>query len=402
MRTHRRPDRAGRARFTLERLESRELLSHVGGPEKVRWLASVIGQLFDALVSKASTVPPNGDVKPCGVAFVPSGFAGHGELRTNDLLVSNFSNRENEAGMGSTIVRITPAGQQSVFYQGPPGIGFSGALDVLRKGYVVAGYVPSTNGTPATAQAGGLLVLNPAGGVVANITNPALLDGPWGMAVADHGKTASLFVSSVLSGTITRLDVKLTTAHGFQQMSSVQIASGYTHYGSQTAFEVGPAGLAFDARTNMLYVASTGDNVIYAISGAGRTQGDQGTGQVVYQDSTYLHGPLGLTLSPDGNLIAAESGTNNPGPNSSTGLIEFTRKGQYVGGLPQEGEQNGVFGVAVSSSGHQFATASDLNQTAYEAYIAPDQFFINARTQTARSGRRMDRSLAGGIQGHSE
>jgi hypothetical protein len=36
-------------------------------------------------------------------------------------------------------VRITPGGQQSVFYQGPPGVGFSTALGVLKRGYVIVG-----------------------------------------------------------------------------------------------------------------------------------------------------------------------------------------------------------------------------------------------------------------------
>jgi hypothetical protein len=38
-----------------------------------------------------STVRSNGDQNPCGVAFVPAGFAGGGELQPFDLLVSNNS-----------------------------------------------------------------------------------------------------------------------------------------------------------------------------------------------------------------------------------------------------------------------------------------------------------------------
>ncbi len=43
-----------------------------------------------------STVPPNGDLNPYGVAFVPEGFnSGGGPLRPGDILVSNFKNNMN-------------------------------------------------------------------------------------------------------------------------------------------------------------------------------------------------------------------------------------------------------------------------------------------------------------------
>ena len=162
-------------------------------------------------------------------------------LQPGDVLVSNFNNSSNLQGTGTTIVRITPGGQQSVFYQGPPGVGLSTALGVLQGGYVIVGAVPSTDGTSATARAGGLLVLNSSGKVVANLTDPKLLDGPWDMAITDSGRTAKIFVSDVLSGTVTRFDVKLTSS-GFQVAEVAQIASGYTHRGDPAAFEIGRPG----------------------------------------------------------------------------------------------------------------------------------------------------------------
>jgi hypothetical protein len=171
-------------------------------------------------------------------------------------------------------------------------VGLSTAPAVLKQGYVIVGYVTSTDGTSATAQAGGVLVLNGSGGAVANLTNPSLLDGPWDMTVAASGHTAKIFVSDVLSGTVSRFDVKLTSSGGFQVQRSVQIASGYTHRGDPTAFEIGPTGLVFNAKSNTLYVASTGDNAIYAIRGAGTTKADRGTGKIIDQNSKHLHGPI--------------------------------------------------------------------------------------------------------------
>jgi hypothetical protein len=346
-------------RPVLEGLESRELLSHVATPDKAMARAATISQLATAPVQMVSTVPANGDVNPYGVVFVPKGFAGRGVLQAGDVLVSNFNNSSNLQGTGETIVRITPSGQQSVFYQGPPGVGFSTALGVLKGGYVIVGYVPSTDGTSATVQPGGVLVLNSSGAVVANPTDPRLLDGPWDMTIADSGRTAKVFISDVLSGTVSRFDLKLT-ARGPQSQRAVQIASGYIHHGDPAAFEVGPTGLAFDARSNTLYVASTGDNAVYAIRGAGTTRADRGTGRIVYQDNAHLHGPLGMTLAPDGNLIAAQGDAVNSDPNQPSELVEFTTKGKFIGQFSISTQQGGAFGVATSSTRQQFAAVNDI------------------------------------------
>jgi hypothetical protein len=347
----------------LEGLESRELLSHVMAPAKAAARVATIAQLPTAPMQNVSTVPANGDLNPYGVAFVPKGFSGGGKLQTGDVLVSNFNAKSNLQGTGTTIVIVNPSGQQSVFYQGPPGVGLSTALGVLKRGFVLVGYVPSTDGTAATVGQGGLLVLNSSGSVVANITNSAMLNGPWDMTIADSGNTAKIFVSDVLSGTVSRFDVKLTKSGGVQVTNSVQIASGYTHRADQAAFEIGPTGLVFNAQTNTLYVASTGDNAIYAIRGAGTTRADHGTGKVVYQDNTHLHGPLGLAMAPDGNLIAAQGDAVNTDPNQPSELVEFTAKGKFIGQFSISTSPDGAFGVATSSTKRQFAAVNDNTNT---------------------------------------
>src|SRR5579863_9300705 len=56
----------------------------------------------------SSTVPPNGDLNPYGVAFVPAAFPSGGEIQAGDVLVSNFNNTQNLQGTGTTIVQLTP------------------------------------------------------------------------------------------------------------------------------------------------------------------------------------------------------------------------------------------------------------------------------------------------------
>ena len=62
-----------------------------------------------------STVPANGDVNPYGVAFVPLTFSS-GVLDPGDILVSNFNNSQNLQGTGTTIVRVRPNGQVTLFF----------------------------------------------------------------------------------------------------------------------------------------------------------------------------------------------------------------------------------------------------------------------------------------------
>jgi len=117
----------------------------------------------------ASTVPPNGDVNPYGIAIVARTV---GTLTAGDFLVSNFNAKSNNQGTGSTIVQISPAGKLSVFAHltahslpgaCPGGVGLTGALGVLPHGYVVVGSLPTTNGQSATAKYGCLIVLTGPG-----------------------------------------------------------------------------------------------------------------------------------------------------------------------------------------------------------------------------------------------
>jgi hypothetical protein len=58
----------------------------------------------------SSTIPPNGDLNPYGVAIVPSGFPSGGAIKSGDVLVSNFNNSLNKQGTGTTIIKLTPDG----------------------------------------------------------------------------------------------------------------------------------------------------------------------------------------------------------------------------------------------------------------------------------------------------
>ena len=312
------------------------------------------------------TVPANGDVNPYGVAFVPRGFPTGGLVHPGDILVSNFNASTNVQGTGTTIVRIGSDGSgPSPFFQGTAPLGLTTALGVLRAGFVVVGNLPTdANGNP---QQGSLLVINKNGKLVKTLTDAALLNGPWDLTVRDAGSFAQIFVSNVLGGNVTRLDIFLGDGDGDHDdhlavLKKTQIASGYLTRPDPNALVVGPTGLALDAERDVLYVASTGDNTIFAVSNASFRHSDAGKGGVVYQDNMHLHGPLALALTPNGDLISAQGDAVNPDPNQQNEVVEFTRTGHFVAQFSVDpGGPGGAFGLAVHSleEGFIFATVDD-------------------------------------------
>jgi uncharacterized protein (TIGR03118 family) len=310
-----------------------------------------------------STIPPNGDLNPYGVAFVPQNIKKGGALQPGDILVSNFNDSTNAQGTGTTIVRISPNGQHSVFFQGQTGLGLTTALGVLQNGFVIVGNVPAPGGTP---EVGSLLVLDSNGNLVFQFGNAAFLKGPWDMAINDQGFQAQLFVSNVLSGTVTRVNLKTPFNGTPSLVSETQIGSRYLFRTDPNALVVGPTGLAFDAAHDTLYVASTGNNAIYAIPDARFAAQDFGRGRLIVQNDPHMHGPLGLALAPNGDLILANGDAVNPDPNNLNELAEFTTAGVFVSQFQLDsGPGGGAFGLAISSSNGllRFAAVDDNTNT---------------------------------------
>jgi uncharacterized protein (TIGR03118 family) len=336
--------------------------------------APLLPALGTAAEQTVSTIPPpgttpaNADVNPYGAAFVPQGFEGTGVLQAGDLLVSNFNDSANAEGTGSTIIRITPDGQHTVFFQGPQGLGLTTALGVLKSGFVIVGSVPAdSHGMPTQ---GSLMILDSNGKVVGTpLTDSALLNGPWDLAINDRGDFAQVFVSNVNTGTITRIDLSIPDGKTPTVLSETQIASGFTHGPDPTVFALGPTGLAFDARTDTLFVASTADNKIYAIRDASDTRRDHGTGKVIYSDPAHLRGPLGLVLAPNGDLIIANGDDiNPPGMNQQNMLVEITQQGKFVSQFQLDpGAAGAAFGLAVENVNGvtKFAAVDDTTNTVH-------------------------------------
>ncbi|WP_232438110.1 hypothetical protein [Burkholderia ubonensis] len=322
----------------------------------------------------ASTVPTNGDLNPYGIAFVPPGVPAWSTLKPGDVVVSNFNNSSNLQGTGTTIVKLSPDNSPTVFFQGQ-NLGLTTALAVLRNGFVLVGNVPTTDGQHVVPP-GSLLVINPQGSLVTQLVSAALLDGPWDMTVIDRGQRVTAFVSNLLNGTVARIDLMFDNSGGVTMLQSSRIiASGYTFRTDPSALVVGPTGLAYDANNDILYVASTGDNAVFAIQNAASTNGNAGAGRLIYFDKKHLHGPLALALAPNGHLVTANGDAVNPDPQQPSEIVEFTVDGQFVAQMQVDIVPGAAFGLAFglgSQRQPQFAAVNDNTNSATVWTLRPN------------------------------
>jgi hypothetical protein len=322
--------------------------ARAGGP------AAFTGPLHKTSVI-ASTVPGNGDVNPYGVFVVPRST---GDLFKGDVLVSNFNDKANMQGTGTTIVEVSPSGRHWVFaslnrnLRGcPGGVGLTTALTVLRSGWVIVGSLPAKGGV--ISGSGCLIVLNQWGQVRETFAGHGI-DGPWDMGSLDLGNQAVLFVTNVLNGTVAangktvnrgtvlRLVIKIP-ARGLPFIwFDTTIGSGFPETLNSAALVIGPTGAGLGAH-DVLYVADTLDNRIAAIPDALFRATSAGTGFTVSRGH-HLNNELGLVVAPGGDILTVNGGNGN--------LVEVTPGGAQIAvrQLDSSGSPPGagaLFGLAV-------------------------------------------------------
>lgn len=308
-----------------------------------------------------STIPSNGDVNPYGVAFVPKGFPTGGTLNPGDLLVSNFNDSANIQGTGTTIIDIPSSGQPFTFFQGAAPLGLSTGLAVLKAGFVLVANCPTNNAVPVSGALPGSLLLLDRNGNLLNTYTSNEIQGPWDFSVYDQGGTVWVFVSNSINGTVSRIELVFDGGN-FSIKSTATIASGYTHHADPATFEVSPTGSAYDPTTGILYVASTGDNAVYAIANALFARVPRGMGKVIYADQVHLHGALAMVFGPNGNLLVSNSDEFNVDPNQPSEIVEFTVTGQFVGEISVDPNLGGAFGIkatGVNDNSYRFAAVDD-------------------------------------------
>jgi hypothetical protein len=330
-----------------------------------------------AFSTVGSTVPANGDVNPYGIAFVPTSI---GKLKAGQMLVSNFNAKESAKqtgqGTGTTIVQVSTTGKTSLFASIDPnalpgpcpgGVGLTTALNILPGGYVVVGSLPTTNGKSATAKYGCLIVLDSEGKVVKTIASKNI-QGPWDSTAKSEGSKTSLFISNALNGgaakgekvinnsTVLRIDLESGAGQPPKVLSEQVIADGIPWVNSPEALVLGPTGLAL-AANGTLYVASTQNDTILAISEAATRTTALPHGGTVIAEGGHLKEPLGLVLAPNGNLITSNGGDGN--------MVEITPQGQQIAVRTADTKigAGALFGLAISPSANSIYYVDDGENT---------------------------------------
>lgn len=325
-----------------------------------------------------STVPDNGDQNPYAIVVAS---ASAGKIRKGDVLVTNFNDKGNLQGTGSTIVAYSPSTKSMSLFAAiprdlagcPGGIGLTTAMAVLRSGWVVVGSLPSKNGTTATKGRGCLIVLDSAGKVAGTITGPHI-NGPWGnMAVVDNGSTATLFVSNtgfdvgapgqdvVRKANVVRIELAIPEDGPPVVTRETVVADGFGEQADKDVFIIGPTGLAL-GKDGVLYVGDAIDNRIAAIPDALTRTSSAGTGREVTRGG-LLKRPLAIATAPNGNLLVT-NGQNGQcveiDPISGKQLHALWIDANKAQDPPGSGD---LFGIAMTPAGDGFYFVKDEMNT---------------------------------------
>jgi hypothetical protein len=325
----------------------------------------------------ASTVPANGDVNPYGIVFVPTSI---GKLKAGQMLISNFNAKESAKqsgqGTGTTIVQVSTAGKLTPFATidaktlpgpCPGGVGLTTALNILPGGYVVVGSLPTTNGKSATAKYGCLVVLNSEGKAIETIASKNI-QGPWDSTAKSEGSKTALFISNALNGgaaravkpinnsTVLRIDLESGAGQPPRVTSEQVIAAGIPWVDSPEALVLGPTGLAL-AANGTLYVASTQNNKILAISEATTRTTPVPHGGTVVTEGGHLKEPLGMVLAPNGDIITTNGGDGN--------MVETAPSGQQIAVQTADKKTGAgsLFGLAINPSANSIYYVDDGENT---------------------------------------
>jgi hypothetical protein len=324
----------------------------------------------------AATVPDNGDQNPYAVVVAP---VTAGAFERGDVLIDNFNNAANLQGLGTTIMRYSPAtNKMSLLAQlprdlagCPGGVGLGTAMAVLKSGWIIVGSTPSNDGTTDTKGAGCLIVLD-ANGKVADVWAGPNINDPWGnMAVIDQGEQVTLFVSNagfgvgsakgqppvVNQSTVLRLNLRVVPNQPPRIEQQTVVASGFGAQADKGVFLIGPTGLALGA-DDKLYVSDAIGNRINEIWDATTRDTSAGIGRTLTADGLLLR-PLALTTAPNGHLLVV-NGSNGKvveiDPTSGTQIYAQWIDNNKAQTPPGNGD---LFGIAMHPDGNAFYYVED-------------------------------------------
>ncbi len=310
---------------------------------------SILKGLKKDVVIGSTVDPTNGDKGPRALSIVTVTYG----LKKGQLLVCNFDNSAGKGGKGTTIDVFDPkpGSKPTTFIQSSDIEGCDG--DALTRGNDVYG---------AGLISGLLAGFTSKGKLIKTYGSP--LEKPFSDVDASCTGNAShclysgeyIFVSDAKTGSIVSLSFPISGGNP----KPIQVATGFAVNNKTNWSRLGPSGLSYDGKKDMLYIADGKNNTVVVFTKAGellekneivvlpggktfKCKYKPVCGKLVYSGAP-LSAPVAMTRLPNGNLIVA----NTKGGNT---LVELTPTGQVLDKkVVDKSTTAGVFGLAATGT----------------------------------------------------
>lgn len=311
---------------------------------------SILKQDTKNVVIGSTVDPSNGDKGPHSISIVQANIS---PLKKGQLLVCNFENSSGTPDAGTTIELLnpTPSSSPTQFAQSNDIKGCSGVAASSQSDYVYGAGLASGELTP----------FNTKGVEQTPFGSP--LEAPFSDAdVANKGLYSAeyVFTSDAKTGAIVSAGVN-TYASGFY----MQVASGFAVNKGSGLNVLGPAGVSYYPKGNVLYIADgvtntvveftkpndllVKDEIVVKQSGkAFKCKHKKTTCGKLILAGAPLDEPVAMTALPNGNMIVA-----NAAPASGGGdeLVELTPTGTVLDTeVVDSGSAPAIFGLASSGT----------------------------------------------------
>jgi hypothetical protein len=308
---------------------------------------SILKKLRKDVVIGTTVDPKNGDMGPHGVAIARSTYG----LKKGQLAVCNFSNSSGAAGKGTTIELLDPkpGSKPTSFVQSSKIQGCSGDA------------VSNNNSVYATGLTSGLLAgFDNTGKLIKTYGSP--FEAPFSDADASNANLYAaeyIFGSDATTGSIVSFSINY-----YGNRKETQVATGFGVNKKSGWTALGPSGVQYWPGCrhckiqDTLYIADGVDSTIVSFNNAselllkneivvkpgGKTfkclHPQTTCGKLVHSGKP-LDAPVAMAILPNGNLIAANTGSNE--------LVELTPSGKILDTkVVDKSKTAGIFGLVAS------------------------------------------------------
>ncbi|MFY9719407.1 MAG: hypothetical protein WAK16_07160 [Candidatus Cybelea sp.] len=292
-----------------------------------------------------STVDPKfHQLNPYGLTVAP---ATAGDFTAGDLVVCNFNAKNNVQGTGFTIVALHPKpGSKPLLVSSDRKVLTGCAALALSTGDDIWATAFSSNDNP---------VISASGKLEANIDGKPF-DHPWGQAFAQPSSGSPAFYeSNAGNGEIIRINLGSKFTYDV-------IAKGFAVNGGKPGGILGPSGLTYDPKGDVLYIVDGTNNTVVSFSNVsaipaggikvgknGKTfTGPNASDAKLVSAGSPLNGPISAALLPNHNLIVGNTG-NASGQNI---MVEMTPSGTILDTRNvDKGASGALFGIVATGTG---------------------------------------------------